>query len=1119
MLGATVDQAIAIVNCVRAELLLFGVAFTVHYLLFGNVFSARTSKKATLQAAAARKRQSSAAQHEDELAPGAIEADVGQALTHAEAAYERGDHRTLLRCWAAMLQKSDQVPATLLAHVVEAMQRFKKDGRMILSEVRGYLQRQGTACDIGYINRLLEPLAKSLDTAVVDGIVQSLTELAIKPDATTYEILVLMHFATRSFDEVFAATKELRMRGLEPTPRTSLALLKTSLHLGNLDEAVQSFRRVAATGHDSGASSAPRHVAAQLVELACREHRADVVMSLLEADMMPFSVEMMNTLLTECVRTKDLALAERAEKLRVKHDVARSSRTWSLLMRAGGGSSDRVTELLDELRDAGEALTPEIAQAVLATCGQTGDSALADRLLALLETASKTEQGACVPALAQLVRFYAEAGQPAKACDIYEARLKSLKVGGGSSGELREQRKFSSSVLDARTEKSLVAAALQCGRQDIATALLETAPTDTARHIAMIRGCAARGNLEEAMQTFRTLEDSGAELTHSLWNTALDACVECRDLRQAEALMKRMQAAEVADAVSFNTMIKASLRQENYDRARGLMEEMKQAGCAPNHVTYNELINSLVRYDRHRQEVWDVVGEMARFGVQPNRVTCSILLKSLKAKSGQADITRTLDLIDKMVEPMDEVLLSSVVEALVRIGNTRLLAEKLQQFHGRDGIKVAGAHTFGSLIKAYGYVKDVASSWKCWKEMRSQHVRPTGITIGCMVEAVVTNGDVDGGYELLQSLLEDQQCKEQVNAVVFGSVLKGYSRARRIDRVWAVLREMLSRGIEPSVVTFNAVVDACARNGQMERVPELLGEMRGHGLQPNLITYSTIIKGYCQRGDIAAGFATLGELRKHKELKADEVVFNTLLDGCAQAGLAADAERLLEEMQAEGVAPSAFTLTVLVKLNGQVRRLDRAFELFEDLTQRHWFRPNTHVYSALVQACLTSHEVARAAATCDRAFGERVQVDQRICQSLVRALLAAGQHVRAVSMLRVMLGLNGQQPMATPPNERGGNPVFDESFVREVTAVLVSAGGDAAPLAGKLQSDYKVAGHAGGGHHAWQGGDHQHASWQGNRGYGGGYGGGGYGRGGYVGGGGGGYGSGQRRGYAYRERY
>merc|ERR1719375_1305575 len=270
----------------------------------------------------------------------------------------------------------------------------------------------------------------------------------------------------------------------------------------------------------------------------------------------------------------------------------------------------------------------------------------------------------------------------------------------------------------------------------------------------------------------------------------------------------------------------------------------------PNAVTYNELINALVRSDdeTQRSQVWDVVEEMKENSVRPNKITCSILFRTLKARSSQADVMRTMELVDRMDEPMDEVLMSSIIEACVRIGKPGLLTEKLEQLQGKNAIKVTGAHTFGSLIKAYGTAQDMNGAWRCWKAMRSQHVKPTSITIGCMVEAVVSNGDVDGGYELISQLLEDDKCRSQVNAVVFGSVLKGFGRAKQMDRMWEAFKEMKSRGIEPSVVTYNAVIDSCVRNNQVAAIQGLLEDMKTRRLQPNLITYSTVIKGLCQKG-------------------------------------------------------------------------------------------------------------------------------------------------------------------------------------------------------------------------------------------------------------------------------
>merc|ERR1719408_888972 len=112
-----------------------------------------------------------------------------------------------------------------------------------------------------------------------------------------------------------------------------------------------------------------------------------------------------------------------------------------------------------------------------------------------------------------------------------------------------------------------------------------------------------------------------------------------------------------------------------------------------------------------------------------------------------------------------------------------------------------------------------------------------------------------------------------------------------------------------------------------------------------------MLKGHCQNGNIQAGFAILEQMRKDGQLKPDEIMYNSLLDGCAQNNLVDEGLRLLHEMQSEGVRPSNFTLSLLVKLMNRARRLEQAFSLVEDITRKYNFRPNVHVYANLVHAC------------------------------------------------------------------------------------------------------------------------------------------------------------------------
>ncbi len=545
---------------------------------------------------------------------------------------------------------------------------------------------------------------------------------------------------------------------------------------------------------------------------------------------------------------------------------------------------------------------------------------------------------------------------------------------------------------------------------------------------------------------FESLATGGYELNAVVYNTVLDACVECGDLEAANDWMIRMKNDGFVDVVSYNTLIKAHLHHQNFDQARMLMKQMKDHGLAPNRVTYNELLNTAVQ--RHRANptmTWDLIDEMLSNGIAPNHVTCSILLKNLNDRSSLSEVMRTMELINTGDEPMDEVLLSSVVEACVRIGKPDLLAQKLKHLQVNNNLTINGAHTFGSLIKAYGHAKDIDGVWRCWKEMRSRNIRPTSITLGCMVEAVVNNGDVEGAYDLINQMTLDEQCRDCLNAIIYCSVLKGFARLKKLDRVWQIYQEMLDRKMDFSIITYNTLVDACARSGRMDQVPRLMEDMKRQNIKANVITYSAMLKGHCQKGDVQLGFQILDQMRNETNLKPDEIMYNSLLDGCAQSGLVDDALKLLDTMQEEGVRPSNFTLSIVVKLMNRAHKLDRAFQLVESISKKYKFKPNVHVYTNLIQACISNRQLARGLSVFHDLIKQGINPDSRTFTVLLRGCCNAKDFDSAEQILRAALGLQCSHPLlstlATKQNSagRGAVPV-DQQLVNEVFTNFVDYG-------------------------------------------------------------------------------
>jgi len=494
------------------------------------------------------------------------------------------------------------------------------------------------------------------------------------------------------------------------------------------------------------------------------------------------------------------------------------------------------------------------------------------------------------------------------------------------------------------------------------------------------------------------------------YNSLLDACVERRDVSTAARVMAEAKDTGNADVVTYNTMIKAHLRGSDIEAASDAIVAMRAAGLQPNIVTFNELLDVAVRADI--QGAWRLVEEMKACGLRPNRITCSILLKCVQPGSRVVDMDRALAALEGLGGDMDEVLLSSALEACIRVSRRDLLSGLLSRHcTGRTGYAF-NPHTYGSIIRAFGFVGNVKGVRATWEEMRARHVLPTSITVGCTVEALVANKEPDAAHELLRKVLADPDARQTVNAVIYCSILKGFAHQKRFDCVWALYEEMLAENLRSQFtsVTYNTLIDACARCGEVGRAPGLLEEMVKCGITPNIVTYSAVLKGLCQLNQLDRAFELVETMKASDHIRIDEQTYNTLLDGCARQGLYTRGMKVFEDMQAVGVRPSNFTLSILVKLANRGRQLEVAFKLAEELSKQYKFKLNVHVYNNLIQACIVHKQPARALAILKEMVQERCHPDERTHSLLLRGCLASGDAEKAAGLVRSTLGLPGGLP-------------------------------------------------------------------------------------------------------------
>merc|ERR1719301_224554 len=575
---------------------------------------------------------------------------------------------------------------------------------------------------------------------------------------------------------------------------------------------------------------------------------------------------------------------------------------------------------------------------------------------------------------------------------------------------------------------------------------------DISKHVAMMRARSKENDLEGAMQVFRKLQSSGVQLTALAYNALLDSCVQCGKVHVALQHFKEMQDLGLVDVVSYNTLLKAYLKQGQIVKARKLLSEMAESDIQANQVTYNEMLNALVTV-KDRKEMWALVREINAMGMRPNSVTCSIILKSLTSHSAPDDVRQAMALIDNLHEDMDEVLFASVIEACVRVGQLDLLSSKLQQYAGLGGLAGLTAPTYGSMIKAYGRARDIERVRELWNEMRRRHVTPTSITLGCVIDALVCNSLPDEAFDLVSGIRDESEYADILNTVIYSTLLKGFAQSRQPGRVQDVFEEMKQMGIACNTVSYNTMLDANAMTGKMDRADELFREMQASGVSPDVITYSTLVKGYCQAGDIDRGYQVLNEMVANGVHEPEEILYNSLLDGCAKQHRVDDALKLVEDMHKHNVRPSNFTLSILVKLLGRSRRLNQAFSMVEETCKRFDLQANIHVYTCLLYACFQNRQMPRALQLHDSMITEAgIEPDERTYAVLARGCLGAGSIEKAANVVRAAYRLS-PEGMLQPQRAPG----VEARALEEVMSALSTAP-NAEHLAVPLLADLKALG-------------------------------------------------------------
>ncbi|XP_068643843.1 pentatricopeptide repeat-containing protein At3g24000, mitochondrial-like [Aristolochia californica] len=174
-------------------------------------------------------------------------------------------------------------------------------------------------------------------------------------------------------------------------------------------------------------------------------------------------------------------------------------------------------------------------------------------------------------------------------------------------------------------------------------------------------------------------------------------------------------------------------------------------------------------------------------------------------------------------------------------------------------------------------------------------------TCNTLIDGYCKEGDISYAHRLFDEM-------PQRNLVSWTSLISGYSRLEWHAESFDMFLQMLNMGYSPNEFAFGSLLRSCAESDNISFGIQLHGLTVKIGISQNVFVDSSLINLYAKSGmfDVSEGI-----LRRMHE--TDAFSWTSMMVSYSNGGYFSEALLLFENMLGEGVKPSQYTLTSILK--------------------------------------------------------------------------------------------------------------------------------------------------------------------------------------------------------------
>ena len=423
-----------------------------------------------------------------------------------------------------------------------------------------------------------------------------------------------------------------------------------------------------------------------------------------------------------------------------------------------------------------------------------------------------------------------------------------------------------------------------------------------------------------------------------------------------------------------------------------LADLQKSKEFKPNDITVNTTLDILIKAGQI-SKAWELFDNMkSMYNISPDKYSYSTILKALKYELDLTKLDKAFGIlnylkINKNIGPQDEIIFNSLIDVCFKLNQ---FEKATQVFNDMKELRVEpGKITYALMIKGFGHAYKLETSLYYYGLLKSSNFTANEIIYGCVLNACVQNKNIKKLNEVYNEMKLDSNIK--MNIILYTILIKAFGKSKNLEKSLELYNDFLATTLisEQNIAVYNAMLDACVECDNVikmkeiyEKIREIAIENEDNAPQPDLITYSTVIKGYARAKEMDNVFKLYDYLVKRKDFTLDEVVYNSILDGCAKTNSLSQARKIFTDMKELNIKRSNITYSILIKLFSNSQEFDSAFDLLREMKE-NGVKPGLIVYTCLIQAAIKCNDFDRSVNLFEMMKRDNLQLDHVVYNIII----------------------------------------------------------------------------------------------------------------------------------------